>query len=239
MPEPGTYSGDVSTAETDQWGGWNEQPDGVAAEYPVVQFSRDLEVSPDPPPAGERYEVTIYVENVGDGSISAGWQYRIRLTTATGEVVDKTLPGQEMQPHQHRSGTVPLGPLQPGESNTFEIWLETGYNTTWDDTNYKHRVITCSGEAPHPHPHPHPHPQPHVDGPPWPGRYLRLYDSGDDVLTWQQRMYERGWRQIPVSGYFDDETDRVCHMFQEEKGLADDGIVGPITWEAAWSAPIT
>jgi len=32
---------------------------------------------------------------------------------------------------------------------------------------------------------------------------------------------------------------RICRQFQKEKGLRVDGVVGPITWRSAWTAPIT
>ncbi len=54
----------------------------------------------------------------------------------------------------------------------------------------------------------------------------------------QQRFADRGWRLVPT-GHFGDETLRVVLAFQREKGLGIDGHVGPETWTALWSAPIT
>lgn len=56
--------------------------------------------------------------------------------------------------------------------------------------------------------------------------------------TWQQRMRERGWN-IAVDGAYGEQSKRVCTAFQAEKGLSVDGVVGPHTWNAAWTAPIT
>jgi peptidoglycan hydrolase-like protein with peptidoglycan-binding domain len=61
---------------------------------------------------------------------------------------------------------------------------------------------------------------------------------GDDVRQWQQRMADRGWR-IAVDGIYGEQSRRVCVAFQQEKGLAVDGVVGPVTWTTAWTAPIT
>ncbi|ACY97921.1 MULTISPECIES: GH25 family lysozyme [Thermomonospora] len=76
--------------------------------------------------------------------------------------------------------------------------------------------------------------------PAWPGRYLRQPPMmhGQDVRRWQARMRERGWR-IAADGWYGPASERVCRAFQAEKGLAVDGVVGPVTWRAAWEAPIT
>ncbi len=81
---------------------------------------------------------------------------------------------------------------------------------------------------------------PPLDIPPWPGRYFRHPPvvQGEDVARWQNRMRSRGWR-IDVDGAYGPQSAEVCLGFQREKGLGPDGIVGPRTWEAAWSTPIT
>ncbi|MFE2346138.1 peptidoglycan recognition protein family protein [Kitasatospora cineracea] len=83
-------------------------------------------------------------------------------------------------------------------------------------------------------------PPPAAGGAPaWPGRYLRNGSSGSDVRTWQQRMAQRGW-VISVDGAFGPQSERVARAFQAEKRLQPvDGVVGPVTWAAAWSAPVT
>ncbi len=76
----------------------------------------------------------------------------------------------------------------------------------------------------------------------FPGRLLRLEDPmmrGEDVRAWQTRMRQRGWRgadgaPLDVDGIFGSDSDRAARMFQEEKGLGADGIVGPATWDAAF-----
>jgi peptidoglycan hydrolase-like protein with peptidoglycan-binding domain len=62
--------------------------------------------------------------------------------------------------------------------------------------------------------------------------------AGEDVRTWQARMRERGWG-LAVDGFYGDESARTCRAFQGEKGLGVDGVVGPETWGAAWTAPVT
>jgi hypothetical protein len=59
-----------------------------------------------------------------------------------------------------------------------------------------------------------------------------------DLKRWQQRMKERGWPITP-DGLYGDETGDVAEAFQREKGLTPDRLIGPATWAAAWTAPIT
>ena len=76
--------------------------------------------------------------------------------------------------------------------------------------------------------------------PPWSGRDL-VYPpltSGADVKVWQARMAARGWR-IAVDGVYGPDSRQVCLEFQREMGLSPDGIVGPLTWNASWTRPIT
>ncbi|GAA1221410.1 hypothetical protein GCM10009665_09520 [Kitasatospora nipponensis] len=91
-------------------------------------------------------------------------------------------------------------------------------------------------------PQPAPAPAPAPDHPGWPGEYLEVRSPmlhDDTVRTWQQRMADRGW-SITVDGWYGPASAAVCRQFQQEKGLQPvDGIVGPITWDAAWTAPVT
>jgi hypothetical protein len=84
-------------------------------------------------------------------------------------------------------------------------------------------------------------PAPVPSAPPFPGRLMMIADplmEGSDVITWQRRMAYRGWT-LTVDGVYGVQTEGVCKQFQEQKKLTVDGVVGPITWEAAWTLPIT
>ena len=63
---------------------------------------------------------------------------------------------------------------------------------------------------------------------------LRQGDKGSTVLALQKRLQARGWR-ITADGLFGGATESSVRKFQEEKGLAVDGVVGPKTWAALWS----
>jgi hypothetical protein len=87
---------------------------------------------------------------------------------------------------------------------------------------------------------PKPPAKPAGGAPKWPGRYLTQPPvmRGDDVTLWQRQMHARGWG-VSVDGAYGPDSESVCRAFQKEKSLTVDGIVGPSTWAAAWTAPIT
>jgi len=92
-----------------------------------------------------------------------------------------------------------------------------------------------------PGPVPPPPPAPGSGVPDWPGRFLLLADprmQGDDIRQWQQQMAGRGWH-LDVDGLYGLESLAACKTFQAEKGLTVDGVVGPQSWAAAWTAPVT
>lgn len=76
-----------------------------------------------------------------------------------------------------------------------------------------------------------------VKVPAFPG-YVRKGSRGATVTKVQYRLKARGWR-IAVDGIFGGDTDAVVRAFQKEKGLTPDGIVGPQTWRALWTATVT
>jgi hypothetical protein len=99
------------------------------------------------------------------------------------------------------------------------------------------RVVEMAGGKPGTAPSPGP-PSGGGLAPPFPGTLLRNFTTGHGTGTWQHQMAIRGWI-IDVDDLYGGQSEDVCMMFQREKGLAVDGIVGPITWDAAWTAPIT
>lgn len=101
-----------------------------------------------------------------------------------------------------------------------------------------------------------PSPAPVVEAPAWPlpsthrigpnpRGYTTWHDgSGKDTAgraalrTWQKRMADRGWKVGSVDGLWGPTTADVVAKFQKEKGIAETGL-GPVTWAAAWTAPVT
>lgn len=74
--------------------------------------------------------------------------------------------------------------------------------------------------------------------PPFPGTLLMNFTAGAGTAQWQGQMAARGW-SISVDDLYGGQSETVCRQFQAEKGLDVDGVVGPITWDAAWTAPVT
>jgi peptidoglycan hydrolase-like protein with peptidoglycan-binding domain len=121
---------------------------------------------------------------------------------------------------------------------------------------FRNSVATLlGGGIPAPGPGPAPGPAPSPDGgPPWPygpSDYLGqpspdplchsgYYGDPDNsvVRLWQTQMSNRGWN-IGTDGMYGPQSTTVCRQFQQEKGLAADGLCGPQTWGATWTAPVT
>jgi hypothetical protein len=76
--------------------------------------------------------------------------------------------------------------------------------------------------------------------PPYPGYTIKYNPNKTDanLKVWQTQMKARGWR-IVVDGIYGPDTKRVVLAFQTEKRLGVDGEIGPITWRAAWTSPIS
>lgn len=80
--------------------------------------------------------------------------------------------------------------------------------------------------------------EPAVQAPAFPGVNLHNGSTGAAVRRLQKRLSDRHW-SIKVDGDFGDKTEAIVRAFQDEKGLTVDGIVGPNTWQALWTAPVT
>ena len=100
------------------------------------------------------------------------------------------------------------------------------------------RFLNSGPVPPPPGPPPPPPPPPSGNAPAWPGVYLSNPTSGGGTAQWQQQMANRGW-SIDVDDEYGPASESVCTQFQTEKGLGVDGVVGPQTWEASWTAPVT
>jgi len=108
-------------------------------------------------------------------------------------------------------------------------------------THYRDGAAPAPTPAPAPAPPPPPPPIPRPpapSAPPWPGTYLRNPTRGHGTAQWQQQMKNRGWN-IVVDDSYGPASATICRQFQSEKHLEVDGVVGPKTWAAAWTAPVT
>ena len=75
------------------------------------------------------------------------------------------------------------------------------------------------------------------------GYYQRKADGSRGhvgLQKWQKQMRARGWSSIgSPDGLYGEKTARVAKLFQKQKGLAVDGLIGEETWNKAWNLPIT
>ena len=67
---------------------------------------------------------------------------------------------------------------------------------------------------------------------------LRLGDSGTDVLQLQQRLAALGYSGFVSSGLYDEATAAAVRLFQQQNGLASDGVAGESTLTALYSATV-
>lgn len=65
--------------------------------------------------------------------------------------------------------------------------------------------------------------------------FLRNGSEGSQVEQVQARLNEIFEEQLDVDGVFGDDTEEMVLAFQDDRGLAVDGIVGPATWAALFT----
>ncbi len=61
-------------------------------------------------------------------------------------------------------------------------------------------------------------------------------DKGKDITTIQQNLIKNGYKATDKSGVYGKETKWAVRLFQEDHGLAVDGIVGPETYKKIMSS---
>lgn len=66
----------------------------------------------------------------------------------------------------------------------------------------------------------------------WPPRMLCKGMNGADVTALQALLVARGYTVNAINGVFDDSTDKACRKYQEDHGLAVDGVSGNNTWRS-------
>lgn len=67
---------------------------------------------------------------------------------------------------------------------------------------------------------------------------LRKGSKNVYVRQFQAKLHDRGWK-ISVDGDFGPATESIVKQFQADKHLTQDGIVGPNTWKAIFTSPVT
>ena len=65
---------------------------------------------------------------------------------------------------------------------------------------------------------------------------LHYGDTGEDVTALQQALYNKGYLDVTPTGYYGWKTDAAVRAFQQDKGLAADGIAGQQTQSALYGS---
>ena len=70
--------------------------------------------------------------------------------------------------------------------------------------------------------------------PTWPGRVYVRGDCAAELKTWQLRMNSYGYG-FTGTGCYGEKTSRAVLDVQAANGLRTSGLLGPKTWQAAWT----
>lgn len=109
----------------------------------------------------------------------------------------------------------------------FEIPADTERQAQARGTLAQEIFRRCSGAAPAIEPTPKPTSEY------WPPRVICKGMNGADVTVWQALMVAHGYGVTAVNGVFGEGTDKATRRFQQDHGLAVDGIAGPQSWGEA------
>lgn len=134
---------------------------------------------------------------------------------------------------------------QTDPSNPYNAPTSKGASSTLTLPGYAVATVLCTATVtptptptpvpvPTPAPTPTPTPTPVPIHPAWPGRNLKRGMSGTDVATYKARLRTLGY-SLGNDNIFGTGTDAAVRDLQKKKKLKIDGIVGTLTWSAAWS----
>jgi peptidoglycan hydrolase-like protein with peptidoglycan-binding domain len=70
--------------------------------------------------------------------------------------------------------------------------------------------------------------------PTWPGKTFVQGDTDRDLQCFQRQLGSRGYG-LTGSGYYGDATKAAVVLLQQRNGINPSGILGPLTWNAAWA----
>jgi peptidoglycan hydrolase-like protein with peptidoglycan-binding domain len=73
--------------------------------------------------------------------------------------------------------------------------------------------------------------------PPWPGVQFFYGDTARDLQCFQKQLGHRGY-PLSGTGYYGNVTKASVLDLQRRNGINDSGIIGPLTWKAAWEGKV-
>lgn len=214
--------------------GLTDDADARSGRISDIHIGGSHAAAPSPPPGSHGWPGVYY----GYGDHSAGirtWQLRMKARgaplTGTGQFGPVTL--SVVKALQQQNGLPPTGILGP---NTWAL--------AWTG---KYRPPARIAPTPRSHPaapqqrsNP-PAPargggSPHgTSAPRWPGpQYFSVGDNSATIKAWQRQMKTRG-APIQVTGQFGLTTLAVVRSLQQQNARPVTGILGPNTWQLAWT----
>lgn len=204
---------------------------------PSIVFT-SVPIDWDPKPLTPDTSFTVYWQERNDGGQSEEYTDSVVVKDSLGNEWNHDLPCSPLAPGAMEMRSMEVrGGLRPGSSATVDVFLAYELHK-FDGSGAHHRAAQIAQlHAAHAEPSQAAAQKPAaapVAARPYPGHPLRLHATGDPVEHWQQRLSELGYK-VEVDGKFGHGTELASRQFQTDKGLPVDGVVGPGTWEAAWS----
>jgi hypothetical protein len=180
----------------------------------------------DPKPVHPDKNFTLFWMEINEGrAASETYTDSIRVRDSQGKESSSDLTCSPLAPGETIMRSIEVrGGLPAGVSATVDIWL--AYETHRFDESAPHHVVVQIPAARDPH-------TSVGAAPAYPGHHLQLHSHGDAVYQWQARLAAMGYH-VTADGSFGPKTAEATKQLQRDKDLTADGIVGELTWAAAW-----
>lgn len=219
-----------STANDLQQSGWDvETGFGQLNTSAAINLAKDL--SPQPLSGSIQMENQINQDlySAAFGHEGSDWSWEGAIPS---ERLNRLLEGTGTEPVSIQSEPEP-SPYQGMSADAAEHWIEAEQNQQYEPSPYQGMSANAAehwSEAE----------QNQESETSLPQDVLKYEPEAplqynEQVKQWQQRMRDLGY-EINADGFYGPQSADVARQFQRDKGLTDDGIVGPNTWKATLTA---